>query len=123
VTSLANSSPENLPSQTTAVRIMPPDTVSYRTTPPTCLIAAAAVCRARTRSPSYASQPNPAPHTTISTSIVRRLNCSQRRRGFGVDGRVVVMSGILESTLDSTAPPPTLVEMAGADWTSWSHSG
>jgi hypothetical protein len=58
----------------------------------------------------------------INTISPHRLTCSQRR-GFGVVGGDMVTSGILKSTLDSTAPPPTLVEMAGADRTSWSHSG
>ena len=34
---------------------------------------------------------------------------SQRRRGVGGLGGVVVTSGILRSTVDSTALPPTLV--------------
>jgi hypothetical protein len=34
------------------------------------------------------SQPHPTPN--INTNIVRRLNCSQRRRDFGVVGAVII---------------------------------
>jgi len=59
-------------------------------------------------------QPLLEPHRRQSSKgtalAVRRLDRSQRRRGFGVGGGVVVMSGILESTADSIAPSRTLVQ-------------
>jgi hypothetical protein len=57
-----------------------------------------------------ANHPNGTAHTNTNIISVRRLNCSERRRGVGVVGAVMVTSGILKSTLDSTAPPPILVE-------------
>ncbi len=47
---------------------------------------------------------------STSTISVRRLNCSQRRRGLRVMAGEVVTSGILGSTVASIAPSPTLVK-------------